>query len=85
MQQPTPGRIVNFVVDEFTAAEFNDRGDGSSVRVADVLPAMIVRACSSDIVNLRVFRDALTDAWVTSVSHSARPFAPRSWHWPQRS
>lgn len=81
----TAGRIVNFVVDEQTANEFNRRGDGNPVAVGDVLPAIVVKAWGSDLVNLRVLRDAATDGWVRSVpQQTATNPALRTWCWPPR-
>lgn len=65
-----PGTVVTFVCDSQIADEFNGRGDGNPVQAGDELPAMIVRSWGSDYFNLRVFRDAKTDGWITSVGMS---------------
>lgn len=85
-QQPSNGRIVRFVVDAEHAKAWNARCDGRSVQECDVLPAMIVWACTSDMVSLRVFRDAHSDGYITGVPYAdAQASRPRTWHWPARS
>lgn len=53
------------------------------------LPAVIVNAwpevpsyLEDGVVNLKVFTDAATDGWETSV-HYSEGKEPRTWHWPE--
>ena len=86
--QPSIGRIVLFRIDRELAEAWNWPADGfATVREGDVLPAIIVHCWNSDIVNLRVFRDALSDGYVTSVPYAdgdGPDHRSRTWHWPGR-
>ncbi len=76
--QPTPGRIVNFVIPDGPLA-------------GEIRPAMIVRVWDNELCNLHVFSDGPNDHettcihgnWVGSVNHSEKR-EPRTWHWPAR-
>ena len=83
-QKPSLGRIVHFVVDEHTADELNRRGDGNVTHAGDVFPGVIVGAWSDTCVNLRVFRDAASDLWITSVSLENPTVKTRCFRWPVR-
>jgi hypothetical protein len=79
-QQPTPGRMVNFVLHE-------GRSKGG------VRPAMIVKVWGEGCVSLQVFTDGQNAnhgndglpgvLWVPSVNYSEQR-QERTWHWPQR-
>ena len=73
-----------FVVDARSAQVMNNRGDGSEVNDGDVLPAMIVQVWDGNLVNLKVFRDADTDFWITSVSAETSTNTTRCWRWQVR-
>jgi len=87
---PTPGRIVNFVLPQ------PERNAG------EVRPAIVVRVWPNDYgdgkpgetVQLQQFTDGGNDVfnaeassstvWRTSVHHDEETKAPGTWHWPPR-
>ncbi len=80
--KPSVGRIVRYVPrnDQALLPESNNG--------ATVLPAIVVKtwentSYENDEINLKVFTDGDTDAWVTSVPYSETK-EPRTWHWPPR-
>jgi hypothetical protein len=81
---PTIGRILLFTVDKHTAEEMNKRNDGNSVSVGDKLPAIVVRTYGGSCVNLKVFRDAQSCYWITSVSEKSEGVTDRCWEWPTK-
>lgn len=80
-QTPTPGRIVNYVLEK-------------GPRTGEIRPAIIVRTYGETTVQLAVFTDGQYEAggndklpnpyWVTSACYSETPQCG-TWHWPQRN
>ena len=68
--EPTIGRIVIFNVPEDMKPKVNH---------AEKLPAIIVRAWSEGVVNLKIITDGENDIWQTSVSQGNKP---NQWNWP---
>lgn len=76
--KPTVGRIVNYYPSK------NDPNHNS----AEVLPAIIVRVWSNEVVNLKVINDGEVDFWKTSVALLPEDtFNPNGsmWSWPVRN
>lgn len=72
--KPSVGRIVHFVPQPGSPAAHNG---------ASVVPAIIVRVWSDDMVNLKVFADGPEDVWAGSVTYNEEN-KEYSWHWPER-
>ena len=74
------GRIVHYKVsgEVHEGPAVNAQG---RIRRGDLLPAMVVRIITSDVVNLKVMCDGPYDAWIPGVEHGDRA---GEWNWPQR-
>ena len=66
----TIGRVVIFNVPEDLKPKVN---------FAEVLPAIVVRVWSDDVVNLKIFTDGPEDIWTTSIPKGTEP---NQWNWP---
>jgi len=83
-QQPTLGRIVLVRLPESEASTNNG---------TDIAPATIVRVWNSNVVNLKVHKDASEDAWMTSVEFGGEVTSLDEiaagdrfrWYWPPRA
>ena len=70
-QEPTIGRIVHYVKDDFTDEH---------------RPAIVVK-CEGSIVNLQVFTAGAGShgtMWASSVEHDEELKKANTWHWPER-
>jgi hypothetical protein len=78
------GRIVLYTLTEHDAERVNRAitlHDGNQAHLGDVLPMLIVRVWSPDLVNGQVFLDGNYSLWVTSAAQGTEP---RQWHEPPR-
>lgn len=84
-QQPTLGRIVQYVLNEGDVAAINqmhpDKSKRNPVRAGQTLPAIVVATFGGTTVNLRVLLDGYGEYWATSRQEGDGPFY---WHWPAR-
>lgn len=75
-QEPTIGRIVHYVLDEYQD---------------EYRPAIIVHVGGRSTVNLQVFTDGQNDSsdsgtmWKSYVEHDEEFKEQGTWHWPERT
>lgn len=87
MESPTPGRIVQFVLDPpavtaITEVAARRRHAPPAIAVGTIAPAIVVGG-SGPIVNLTVFLDGPDTHYAAGVPLDAEQ-TPGTWHWPAR-
>jgi hypothetical protein len=78
--KPTLGRIVHITLSADLAALINRKGlAGNPCQEDQVLPFIVTRIWSDDLVNGQLILDGPQNHWMTSVHQGT---GPDQWHWP---
>lgn len=78
--KPTLGRIVHLVLSANLATLINRKGlAGNPCREGQVLPFILTRIWSDDLVNGQLILDGPQNHWMSSVHKGT---GPDQWHWP---